>query len=309
MVPEIRIATCNGATVRADGDFVMYWMIAFRRTAWNFSLQRAVEWAVELEKPLLVFEPLRIGYRWANDRIHCFVIDGMADNAARIARLKGRGVSYFPYVEPAPDAGNGLLAAFAARACVVVTDYFPSFFLPRMVSAAAPRLPVRLERVDSNGLLPLRVADRVFTTAFSFRSFLQKELRLHLEQVPQSDPLARVTLPALKALPTFIARRWARASAKLLSGGAAELAALPIDHSVGAVDGRGGPAAARRRLRRFLDRRLARYFDDALGKKDPRMDRLPGRCHRRHGRTQQPLRHRRPQPELVLRHHMGSRPL
>ena len=134
----------------------MYWMIASRRTEWNFSLQRAIEWAVELRKPLVIFEPLRIGYRWASDRLHRFVIDGMADHAKRLAALKNRGVRYFPYVEPAPDAGRGLLAALAERACVVVTDEFPSFFLPRMVSAAAARLPVKLEQVDSNGLLPLR---------------------------------------------------------------------------------------------------------------------------------------------------------
>jgi deoxyribodipyrimidine photo-lyase len=45
VVPAIRIRDCNAAPIRADGDFVLYWMIAFRRLGWNFSLQRAVEWA------------------------------------------------------------------------------------------------------------------------------------------------------------------------------------------------------------------------------------------------------------------------
>jgi len=262
-VPEIRIAACNATAVRNDGEFVLYWMIAFRRTHWNFSLQRAIEWAVELKKPLVIFEPLRIGYRWASDRLHRFVIDGMADNAARIAALKNRGVLYFPYVEPAPDADKGLLDAFAKRACVVVTDDFPSFFLPRMVAAVGPRLPVRLERVDSNGLLPLRATERVFTTAFSFRAFLQKELPRHLEQFPQPAPLAGLKLPALKSLPAEIVRRWPQVSAKLMDGDSAELAALPIDHSVQVVDYRGGPAAARKRLRQFLDRHLANYTEAA----------------------------------------------
>jgi deoxyribodipyrimidine photolyase len=47
-VPESRIALSNDAPVRGGGDFVLYWMVAFRRTHWNFSLQRAVEWAREL---------------------------------------------------------------------------------------------------------------------------------------------------------------------------------------------------------------------------------------------------------------------
>jgi len=75
----------------------LYWMTAFRRTRWNFSLQHAVDWANRLAKPLLVFEALRIGYPWASDRFHRFVIDGMADNAEILKKI---GVSYYPYLNP-----------------------------------------------------------------------------------------------------------------------------------------------------------------------------------------------------------------
>jgi len=272
-VPTIRIQVCNAAAIRTDGDFVLYWMIAFRRTTWNFSLQRAVELAVELGKPLVIFEPLRIDYRWASDRFHRFVIDGMAENAARIAALKNPGVLYFPYVEPRADADIGLLSALAKRACVVVTDDFPSFFLPRMVSAAAARLPVRLESVDSNGLLPLRATDRVFTTAFSFRAFLQKQLPPYLEEFPIANPLKGVRLPSLAELPPEITTRWPAVSAKLLAGDAAELAALPIDHSVGSVKARGGTTVARQRLTKFLDQNLLHY---AAGANDPDADNRSG---------------------------------
>ncbi len=115
-------------------------------------LQRKPRADIELQNPLMIFEPLRIGYRWASDRIHRFVIDGMADNAARVADVKHPGALYFRYVEPTADADKCLLAALTERACVVVTNDFPSFFVPRMVAAAASRLPVRLESVDSNGL-------------------------------------------------------------------------------------------------------------------------------------------------------------
>jgi deoxyribodipyrimidine photo-lyase len=166
-------------------------------------------------------------------------------------------------VEPALDADKGLLAALAQRACVIVTDDFPSFFVPRMVAAVAPRLPVRLEQVDSNGLLPLRATDRVFTTAFSFRAFLQKELRPHLAEFPLSDPLARVKLPAIKSLPSEITRKWPAVSAKLLDGDPKELARLGIDHRVTALDYRGGAIEARRRLKTFLNRHLEQYSEVA----------------------------------------------
>ena len=66
----MRVHACNDAPVRTDGAYVLYWMIAFRRTGWNFSLEQAVEWARRLDKPLIIFEPLRVGYPWASDRLH-----------------------------------------------------------------------------------------------------------------------------------------------------------------------------------------------------------------------------------------------
>ena len=103
-VPQVRVRTVRDAPPDAEADYVLYWMTAYRRTAWNFSLQRAIEWAVRLQKPLLVFEPLRCGYRWASDRFQRFVAQGMVDNAQRLQR---RGVAYYPYVEPSPGAGKG----------------------------------------------------------------------------------------------------------------------------------------------------------------------------------------------------------
>ncbi len=259
LLSHLRITDCNEAPVRADGQYVLYWMIAFRRTHWNFSLDRAVDWAVRLNRPLVIFEPLRVAYRWASDRIHRFVIDGMADNAARLANRPIPGVLYYPYVEPAPDEDKGLLDALAKHACVVVTDDYPAFFLPRMVASASKRLAVRVEKVDSNGLLPLRAASQVFTTAFSFRAFLQKQLPAYLTLSPKPDPFAGAKLPAISSLPPEIAHRWPPASAYLLCSASSDIVRLPIDHSVGMVDYRGGPTAATTRLARFLDHSLAKY--------------------------------------------------
>ncbi len=52
--PAERILSLNQAPIHPDADFVLYWMIAFRRAHWNFSLERAVDWARELGKPLLI---------------------------------------------------------------------------------------------------------------------------------------------------------------------------------------------------------------------------------------------------------------
>jgi deoxyribodipyrimidine photo-lyase len=185
-VPEVRITRCNRAPLHDGRDWVLYWMVAQRRAGWNFALQHAVELAQELGKPLLVLEALRCDYRWASDRLHAFVLQGLADNRRSFARA---GVPYRAYVEPEVGAGRGLLAALAARACAVVTDDAPYFFLPRMRAAAAAQLDVALLAVDSNGLSPLHHTERVFTTAASFRRHLQKELPQFLTQLPKADPL------------------------------------------------------------------------------------------------------------------------
>ena len=40
---SLRIRTVNDGDVNSNGDYVLYWMTANRRTQWNFSLQRAID--------------------------------------------------------------------------------------------------------------------------------------------------------------------------------------------------------------------------------------------------------------------------
>jgi deoxyribodipyrimidine photo-lyase len=257
-VPEARIHAINDLPPLEDQAVVVYWMVAARRGTWNFGLQRAVEWAVRLGRPLIVLEALRAGYPWASDRLHAFVLQGMADNRQHFAATPAR---YYAYVEPFPGAGRGLLGALAARAAVVVTDDFPAFFLRRMVSAAATRLTVRVEAVDSNGLVPLRATPQAYPTAYAFRRFLQKTLPSHLRAFPEPDPLRDVALPPAE-VPRAVADAWPEAGDALLSGQPEALASLPIDHTVGVVATRGGPSEATAVLDEFLEGRLDRYLDD-----------------------------------------------
>lgn len=255
-VPKLRVHAANEHPVRDDGDYVLYWMIANRRTRYNFALQRAVQWAKDLKRPLVVFEPLRVRYRWASDRLHRFIIEGMRANAAALA---DRPITYFPYVEPRPGAGSPLLAKLAGQSCVVVSDEYPCFFLPRMIKAVKDRLPVALELVDSNGVVPLRLPERTFTVAHSYRRWMQKNILDCLLEMPLEDPLSRVSLPRLKALPNSITRRWKPADLdRLLDGDG--LASIPIDHSVRPSPVvTGGSDAAAERLNRFLRTQLDGY--------------------------------------------------
>jgi deoxyribodipyrimidine photo-lyase len=267
--PDPRVRVLREAPPRPDADYVLYWMTMARRPGWNFALQRAVEWCERLERPLFVLEALRCDYPWACDRFHRFIADGMAANARAFA---GKPLLYYPYVEPARGAGKGLLAALAARAAVVVTDDFPAFMIPRM-SAAARRVEARGEAVDTNGLYPMRATDVVFPTAHAFRRHLQRALHQHLREFPAADPLEGARLQAAPAVPPEIERRWPSLSPALLNGGAAALAALPLDRSVGVTTVRGGSEEAATALGRFLRGRLGRYAED---RNEPEIDGTSG---------------------------------
>jgi deoxyribodipyrimidine photo-lyase len=254
-VPKVRIRALRPGPTRPERQFVLYWMTSFRRTRFNFAFDRAVEHARNLHKPLVVFEALRLGYAHASERHHTFILQGMADNQRQ---LEGTTAHYFPFVETTPNEGRGLLAALAHRACVIVGDDWPCFFVPKMQAAAAKAVDVLFEVVDSNGLYPMHDTERVFTTAHSFRTHLQKVLPAHLMATPRPDAMSRVTLPTLGEWPKALSK-WPPASPALLQASPSAVAALPIDHVVKAVGVIGGGTAAETRLKRFAAKMLRDY--------------------------------------------------
>lgn len=260
-VPHIRIRVAKDLPLRTDGDWVLYWMTAFRRTGSNFALQHARDLAKKLNKPLVILEALRVRYRWASDRLHRFVIDGMIDNRAATANTD---VLYYPYVESKPGEGSGLVGELAQRACAVVSDDYPCFFHPSMIAVVSRKIVCRFELVDSNCLMPLSIAGRTFTVAHSYRRHMQKVLPIHLDCMPDLRPLDKRStrgLPKLLKLPNTIAKRWPAADLeKLTSEGG--LTAIPIDHSVLPTTMHGGSKAADKLLLQFLNRRLASYNHD-----------------------------------------------
>ena len=63
-VPLTRVTTLKDINPESltETQYVIYWMIAFKRVGYNFALQRAVEWANQLSQPLLILEPLILDY-------------------------------------------------------------------------------------------------------------------------------------------------------------------------------------------------------------------------------------------------------
>ena len=85
-VPEIRLSALNDAPLNEKGRYVLYWMTASRRTRHNYGLQHAVWWCRRLGVPLMVLEALRCDYPYASDRLHAFILQGMAVTTRPLSR-------------------------------------------------------------------------------------------------------------------------------------------------------------------------------------------------------------------------------
>jgi len=252
-LPALRLELVDDRPPRAEGDYVVYWMTAARRLRWNFALDRAVAWAEELQRPLVIVEVIGCGGRWDCDRFHRFLLQGARNH---VCQARDFPVRYYPYLERKPGAGRRFLTELGRRACVVVTDNYP-IRLPSVDTLPA-ELPCRCEKIDGNGLLPIRAADRAFPTAYAFRRMLQRVLPEHMLAAPQADPLDSVRLPALGELPEQLTRRWPPVS---FERSERELAKLPIEHGVPPAPPEGGSGAAVDRWRGFLNHQLPAYPD------------------------------------------------
>lgn len=266
MVPDIRIHPTTGRAPNPAGSYVLYWMTSARRTRYNAALERAVHWANQLNKPLLVLEALRLDYPWASQRLHRFVLEGMVDNQAA---FRAAGAAYYPYVEQALGDGKGLLSCLSESAAVVVTDHFPTFFLPRMTSAAAQRCNTRFEIVDGNGVLPLALPGKAYPTAYAFRRWMQKHVLQALHERVVQAPLADLRIKtqlSSEAEPLgncgvaeHILKRWSPTPLADNHDVARLLDSLPLSTAVSPVNTRGGQVAGDECIGRFLTERLDGY--------------------------------------------------
>jgi deoxyribodipyrimidine photo-lyase len=268
--PNDRVRLIHDREPKPEGDYVLYWMTAYRRLGWNFALQRAAEEAARLGRPLLILDALGLQYPRASSRFHSFVLDGMLEHDREVA--KRRGVFYYSYLERGPGELDGLPEALTGQACLVVTDDYPQDFLPTWVDRARERMDVRLEAVDSNGLVPDSAEERVYSSAFDFRRFVQKTLAPFLREPPLAAPLELVAHLPRPQVPDWILRRWPVLGPVSLST-KPDLTSLPLDQTVKPAGLVGGLTAAEGRLAKFTHQLLDRYDSD---RSDPEVDATSG---------------------------------
>lgn len=256
--PSTRTRVLGDQAERPDRDYILYWMTAARRLTYNFALDHAIAAGERMGKPVLVFEALRAGYEHASPRHHRFILDGMHANQQA---ADDADVRYIAYAEPRHGEGKSLLKTLAERACLVVADDWPCFFLPRMLESAVSQVDVCVHAIDGNGMLPTRATQKVWHTAFAFRRVLQRELPDHLGDVPEADPLPQAAQLGKATVAREVLERWPMASVDVLRGDAGWEEAFTLSGDTPPTEVKGGAEEGAYLVERFLDRRLSEYAE------------------------------------------------
>jgi len=268
----------------------------------NFALNFAVEQANALNLPLLVYHGLRHDYPWASDRLHTWILESVVDLYAAFA---ARGINYAFWLDQSVGeytewpAGRreyrvpgtqyqvrgsaarvesvewSPLVALARRAALVVTDYFPTFIVPRQTRGLRARVETPVVAVESATVVPMGYLTREFTTARAIRPVLMEALPHFLWPVDNPEPKIRraVELPFDDSATRRLSDRAPTGSESarpgregVPRGGSAEIAALvarcDVDHGVPpSATFRGGTRAGRARLTEFLRTGLRNYSE------------------------------------------------
>jgi deoxyribodipyrimidine photo-lyase len=225
-----------------NGSYVVYWMQRSQRGVDNPALDVAVEAANALGKPVVVFFAPVPFYPHANLRAYRFLVEGIPDIASA---LEKRGIGFV--LRRYPD--HSLLEfCDEIHPAMVVGDENPLRKLERWREIAANKLRIPLWTVDSDVIVPSCLIEKEQYAAFHIRKKLHAHLDLFL--VKPANPRAKVPWkkpPRLQSLaPNFdVTRDWL------------------LDRSVAPVDTfKGGTREALRLLRKFVNKRLARYSKD-----------------------------------------------
>lgn len=251
-----RVTKLNQSKLNTKGRYVLYWMQMFKRASHNYALNFAIQMANERQLPLVVYEGLKFYYPWANDRIHTFILEGVAEKQPEFSE---RGIRYIFYLQRNKRDPRNTVAKLAREAALVVTDDYPCFIIPEHNQRIAElKLPVYA--VDANGMVPLSALPKEEYAAYTIRPKLNRLLPALPRTIvtPHLDvqkPTLDVDCPETIVSPDNIA--------DLVSE-------CDIDHTVKPSNRyHGGTAAGRKRLTHFV-RNILPHYDQT--RNDPSVD-------------------------------------
>ena len=242
-----RVTKVNNAKENTKGRYVLYWMQMFKRASHNYALNFAIQMANERRLPLVVYEGLKFYYPWASDRLHTFILEGVAEKQAEFAE---RGIRYVFYLQRNNRDPKNTVARLAKEAALLVTDDYPCFIIPEH-NARIAQLNRAVYAVDANGMVPLSALPKEEYAAYAIRPKIHRLL----PDLPRTivTPHVDVQKPALEVdCP----------ETTVDSDNIADLVSqCDIDHAVKPSKlYQGGTKAGRKRLAHFV-RAILPYYD------------------------------------------------
>lgn len=260
MFIDERTTRLNDVPEPGEARYVLYWMQVFKRATHNHALNFAIHAANERKLPLVVYEGLKYYYPWASDRLHTYILEGVAEKKAAFAQ---QGIRYVFYLQRHERDPRDTVARLAADARLLVTDDFPCFIIPEHNRRIAERARIPVYAVDSNGIIPLSAFTKEEYAARTIRPKINRLLPRYLaeslltEQIHRKDPHLIVNCP----------EETRDVTPANLSQLVSECA---IDHTVTPSPlYHGGSVNGRKRLQRFVEHILPRYHET---RSDPSVD-------------------------------------
>ena len=242
-----RVSQLNDSQDNQQGRYVLYWMQMFKRVDDNDALNFAIEQANERDLPLVVYEGLKFYYPWANDRIHTFILEGVAEKRAAFDRL---GIRYIFYLQRDERDPRDTVAHLASDAALLVTDDFPCFIIPEHNQRIVEQVKIPVFAVDANGVIPLSCYTKEEYAAYTIRPKIKKLLPQYLGRAPLKQLKRKATGLKVHCPETEVTEE---NIVELVSQCAIDHTVPPSRHY------KGGTNAARRRLGHFVTKILPKY--------------------------------------------------
>jgi deoxyribodipyrimidine photo-lyase len=244
-----RVQLLNEKAANNDGKYVLYWMQMFKRAEYNHALNFAVERANERKLPLVVYEGLKFYYPWASDRIHTFILEGVAEKRRAFVKL---GIKYVFYLQKDEDSPKNTVARLAKDAALIVTDDFPCFIIPQHNRAIVQKAEIPVYAVDSNGVVPLSKFEKEEFAARTIRPKIKRILPEYLKPFREEKIIVRADRLKVDCPETIV-------EAENIAPLVAE---CRIDHAVKPSPVyHGGTTNGRRRLKKFVRDILPGYAE------------------------------------------------
>ena len=245
----LRATPLNEKRLQPDGEYILYWMQSTHRFEDNWALRYATIEADRIGKPLLIHHGLDPHYTYASPRLHTFIMQGAQELAQRAAAL---GLTYRFALRRRLEDDARVVDRLANRACVVVTDAYPTAGIAERSARVAARVNCRMVGVDSVGVVAAGSFHKEEYAARTIRPKIARLLEYSLQPVEDKAPRRVLPLSVMNSL----AVDWLDIERCDI---ATEVARCEIDHGVGAVETRGGLRAARARLTAFAADGLRDY--------------------------------------------------